>query len=75
MNLAEFARWVITESVRKGCDLDGGEVQEKAVELGILVETKYDPAVHGTNDIDAEAGDTWFVFSEAMKASIRKTGI
>jgi hypothetical protein len=62
--LADFARWVITESAY---------VQDKAVEAGLLVATKYDPEQHGPSDI-AEPGDDWFVFSPAL-ASIQAKGV
>lgn len=73
MNLADFARWCIQDGPFSGCDLDGGSVQEKAVECGLLVETTYDPAVHGESDI-AEPGDRWFVFSDEFKAATEPTG-
>lgn len=36
--LIEFARWAISESSFQGCNLDGGDIQDKAHELGLLVE-------------------------------------
>jgi hypothetical protein len=71
--LADFARWVITESAFSGCDIFGGDVQDKAVDAGLLVATKYDPEQHGPSDI-AEPGDDWFVFSPAL-ASIQAKGV
>lgn len=59
-----FAQWAIREGAWEGCDLDGGSIQDKAVELGIIKEVPYDPASHGDNDCGAEAGDPWFVFTE-----------
>lgn len=35
--LRDFARWALTESSFSGMDLDGGSVQDKAMELGLLV--------------------------------------
>ena len=72
MNLAEFAKWAIENSSFEGCDLDGGYVQEKAVELGILTRTKFDPDVHGEPVCDVEPGDEWFVFSDEFKTAIRQ---
>jgi hypothetical protein len=63
--LKEFAIWVIENSAFIGCDLDGCDVQEKAVELGLLVETQYHPIKHGSHAI-CEPGDTWFDFSELL---------
>lgn len=70
MNLAKFVKWAIEESSFDGCDLDGGMLQDKAVEEGILIETAYDPAKHGPAD-GADEGDRWFVFSDEFKAALR----
>lgn len=61
----EFAKWVIQESVFDGCDLDGVTVQEKALELGLLTKTSYDPEKHGENEY-AEPGGDWYVFSNLL---------
>jgi hypothetical protein len=66
MNLAEFARWAIESSAFAGCDLDGGDVQDKAVACGILIETKYDPMKHGGSS-RLEPGGSYFVFSDDFK--------
>lgn len=66
MDLAAFAAWAVMNGPWEGCSLDGGEVQEKAVELGIIVKTKYDPEKHGAG-ADADPGDDWYVFSPAFK--------
>ncbi len=42
------------------CDFD-----EQATKAGILIETSYDPAIHGEQD--AEVGDPWFVVAEAWR--------
>lgn len=36
--LASFARWVISEHREAFTDIDGGSIQDKLVELGLLVE-------------------------------------
>ena len=64
--LAEFARRCLKNGSFLGCDIDGGEAQDWAVELGILIETTYDPALHGESE-DAEPGDPWFVFAPWVK--------
>lgn len=65
MDLEKFARWCVQEGPFSGCDLDGGDVQAKAFECGLLTKTKYDPAVHGEDNADyVEPGDAWFVFSD-----------
>jgi len=35
--LAAFAKWALQEGVWEGCELDGSDIQDKAVELGLLV--------------------------------------
>lgn len=67
--LMAFARWAIHEGSFAGCTLDGGSIQDKAAELGILTKTKYDPAVHGDSDC-AEPGDDWFVFASALEQKV-----
>jgi hypothetical protein len=57
----DFARWIITETFKGG--IDEFDVQAKAEELGLLQEVKYDPELHGPNDVDAVKGDPWFVIS------------
>lgn len=69
MKIAKFVRWCITEGCFAGCDLDGGSVQDMAVECGIIKPVKYDPKAHGPNNVGAEAGDDWFVFSDKFKAT------
>ena len=66
--LAEFVRWAISEGPFEGCDLDGGGIQDKAEKLGILIKTKYDPALHGETDI-CEPGDDWLVFAPWVPAA------
>lgn len=61
--LRAFVRWAVTDGPFNGCNLDGGDVQEKAVHFGILRKVEYDPEQHGQNDCGAEPGDPWFVFT------------
>jgi tRNA splicing ligase len=58
--LRAFVRWALTEGSWRGADLDGGAIQDKAIELNLVTKVKYDPAVHGEDDF-AEAGDDWYV--------------
>jgi hypothetical protein len=71
MNLAEFARWCVSEGPFHGCDLDGGTVQEKAEKCGIIRQVPYDPSVHGENDVGVEPGDPWLVFTDEFEAMIK----
>ena len=66
--LAEFARWAIEKGCFDGCDLDGGSIQDKAENLGIIVRTQYDPEKHGDSG-EAEPGDDWFVFADWLPAA------
>jgi len=67
MDLAEFVKAVLDVGAWSGCSIDGGHLQEEAVKRGILVEVPYDPTVHGENDVGAEPGESWFVFSDEFK--------
>lgn len=69
--LAQFAEWVLIEGAFHGHDLEGGLIQDKAQELGLLTETIYDPEVHGESEFDTEAGDPWYVFSDALQAALK----
>jgi len=62
--LKQFFRWAMQEGPFDGCDLDGGGVQDKAEALGLIVKAKYDPAIHGEQDIDP--GDEIFVFAPGL---------
>jgi len=59
--LKEFARWVLHEIAWSSCDVDGGDVQDKAANLGLIIKTEYDPKKHGESDW-CEPGDDWYVF-------------
>jgi hypothetical protein len=69
--LVEFLEWAMNNGPWSGDDLDGADVQNKAIELGLIVETKYDPQIHGRNGKSeyAEPGDQWFVFADWLKIS------
>lgn len=68
----QFGRWV-AEIICDGdsflCDLDGADAGDKLLELGILIETSYDPDKHGEFEfyVDPEPGDTIQVFNEGMQ--------
>lgn len=65
LKLAQFAKWAISEGPFNGCSLDGGSIQDKAVECGLLVKTTYQPILHGVVD-GPEPGDPWFEFAEEL---------
>jgi hypothetical protein len=69
VNCARFVRWAVQEGPWQGGDLDGGSVQDKAEELGLIVSVPYDPEKHGAyNDYGCDAGDPWFEFSAGFNA-------
>lgn len=57
-----FAVWCV-QTAFEACDLDGVDIQDKAVEFGIIKKVPYDPEIHGDSDY-VEIGDEWFVFVE-----------
>ena len=64
--LKKFALWALGEVLR-GHDLDCWEVEDNALELGLLKEVKYDPAIHGPSDYDVQPGEPWYVLSDSLK--------
>jgi len=72
MNLAEFAEWALKDGSFHGCGLDGGDIQDKALECGIIVQALYDPEKHGPC-ADAEVGEVWFVFSDEIFAALQRS--
>ena len=71
MNIAQFARYCIMESAFSGRDLDGGDVQEEALRLGLLKQVSFDPAA---GHIDAtgstQPGEPFLMLSEGFKAAL-----
>ncbi len=66
--LVEFAKWAISEGPWEGCSLDGGEIQDKAVELGLLDSNIADAE---NKDVwesidDIEEGDVYYTFSAPL---------
>lgn len=64
--LKEFARYVIETECWSIHDLDGGNVQELAEKLGLIV---WHTATNGDvdEDRDVEVGDSLYMFSELLK--------
>lgn len=50
--LRKFFTWAMTTGPFDGCDLDGSDIQDKAVELGLARTEPYDPAKHGEKHLD-----------------------
>ncbi len=62
---AKFVMWALMSGSWQGADIDGGAAQDKAAELGLIVETIYDPEKHGPSD-SCDAGDSWYVPTESL---------
>jgi hypothetical protein len=62
--LEKFARCLIS-SAWLGEDRDGGDIQELALELGLIEEVPggFDPAAHEDYTGCAEPGCTWYAYS------------
>lgn len=67
--MAQFIMWCMNEGPWDGCDLHGGDVQDKAEELGLIVKTKFDPKIHGER-IEAKEGGDWFVPAEWLLSAL-----
>ncbi len=68
--LVGFARWVIKNTCFDGGSLDGGDVQDKAEALGLIVSEPYDKEKHGAGPsdmFDVDEGDQIYVFAEFLK--------
>jgi hypothetical protein len=64
--LVEFFKWAMREGPWEGGDLDGGSIQDKAESLGLIVQTKFDPAKHGTAYGDFSEGDNYYEFAPGL---------
>lgn len=68
----EFIRWAIRDGAWDGGTLEGGDIQDKAESLGLLVKEAYDPAKHGEpgamfDFVDIDPGDDWVIFCDDLK--------
>lgn len=63
--LAMFARFVLGNSFA-GDHTDGGEAQDFAHSLELIVQTAYNPEVHGYHE-GFNPGDPFFVFADILK--------
>lgn len=64
--LADFVKEIIQIGFT-GSGMDGGQIQDLAVEHGLLVETTFDPERHEDFEGYAEKGDQWFEYSDLLK--------
>lgn len=64
----EFARWAIRHACFDDRSLDGGDVQQKAYELGLLIREDFDPDKHDGHGAEfCESGDDWFTLAPALR--------
>lgn len=56
--MAEFVKWAMQEGPWEGGDLDGGSVQDKAEELGLIVR-------------DTSKEEVWFVLAPEVIAALK----
>lgn len=54
--LAKFAKWALQTGPFDGCELDGGDVEAKAAELGLIV--------------PAKEREDWWVYSPGLIAAL-----
>lgn len=69
--LKEFFRWAMQNGPWGGNDLDGADVQERALKLGLIVREPYDPEKHGEpgaafDYCEINPGDEWFVLAPGI---------
>jgi hypothetical protein len=68
--LGEFAHQII-QIAFEGGSLDGGDIQDMGVKCGLLIETTYDPEIHGCPDhCSAEKGEEWYVYADCLKVTL-----
>jgi len=65
--VVEFARWAIRGSCWEGLGLDGGDVQEKAVELGLIVPCGKDCKAFAAQGCECEEAGQGFAFSPGLE--------
>lgn len=64
---AKFVIWAMNEGPWQGTDLPGDVIQDKAQEIGLISETKFDPEKHKAPDwVSPEAGESWFTIDQAI---------
>jgi hypothetical protein len=74
MKLVDFAEGMIQDAF-DGHDVEGSDIQERAVACGLIIETTYSYERHGENEVDPKDGDPWYEFSPAFKAAIHASSL
>lgn len=73
--LCKFVHWTLQHGPWIGCDVDGGEIQEKAEELGITIKriaTEEDCNGQEFSEY-MEPGDDYFELAPEIKAALGMT--
>jgi len=68
---AKFVQWALAEGSWQGSGLEGEDIQEKALALGLLKTVAYDPAIHGENEYDIEPGEDWYMLADPVKELLK----
>jgi hypothetical protein len=68
-DLKAFAKAMIACAFEGG-DADGGFIQEKAIEFGLLEETVFDSAVHKDASGLTMDGEQWFTFADVLSGDV-----
>lgn len=68
-DLKAFAKAMIACAFEGG-DADGGFIQDKAVELGLLEETVFDSGVHKDPNGLTRDGEQWFVYADVLSGDV-----
>lgn len=58
--LLNFVEWALETGPWSGCGLDGADIQEKALELGIIHEVPFDPERHDDAGVGMTKGDPFY---------------
>ena len=70
MDIKAFVRWIVSERC-DSLDIDGGDLQEKLIEHGLLIErpaTQEDCETDAGLDYDMSPGDPWLESAPELKA-------
>ena len=63
---AKFTKAIFDDYWPMCGDIEGSTVHDLGVKTGVIIETKYDPEIHGECEYDAEPGDAWYVLNPAL---------
>lgn len=73
-DLKAFAKAMIACAFEGG-DADGGFIQDKAVEFGLLKEKVFDSAVHSDPNGLTIDGEQWFVYADVLSGDVGRSSL